>query len=144
MKSYTKCRGVTAGKAHKAWALRRFWVSICFYKKQPVKRYGVEYLALHGSNSTWGPWNDNGNLVVFFFAFHFYFVSKCFILIYLQVTELGTAFWRKMLAKKVLLKAGRNLIDILHVILFYGKSRQGGIGENNINFCGVSCLLNHQ
>ena len=26
-------RGATAGKAPKAWALPRFWVSICSYKK---------------------------------------------------------------------------------------------------------------
>ena len=31
-------RGATAGKAPKAWALPRFWVSIRSYKKQPVKQ----------------------------------------------------------------------------------------------------------
>ena len=37
------CRAATAGKAPKAWALPRFWVSICSYKKQHVKKIGVEY-----------------------------------------------------------------------------------------------------
>ena len=31
-------RATTAGKVPKAWALPRFWVSIRFYKKQPVKK----------------------------------------------------------------------------------------------------------
>ena len=31
-------RAATAGKAPKAWALPRFWVSICSYKKQLVKK----------------------------------------------------------------------------------------------------------
>ena len=31
-------RAATAGKAPKAWALLRFWVSIRSYKKQPVKK----------------------------------------------------------------------------------------------------------
>ena len=31
-------RGATAGKAPKAWALPRFWVSILTCKKQPVKK----------------------------------------------------------------------------------------------------------
>ena len=43
-------RGATAGKAPKAWALPRFWVSICSYKIQPVKQYGVEYWPLLGLN----------------------------------------------------------------------------------------------
>ena len=33
-----KARAATAGKAPKAWALPRFWVSIRSYKKQPVKK----------------------------------------------------------------------------------------------------------
>ena len=49
-------RAATAGKAPKAWALPRFWVSIRSYKKQPVKKkIGVEYWALPGSNSQWRP-----------------------------------------------------------------------------------------
>ena len=50
--------GATAGKAPKApmaWALPRFWVSIRSYKKQLVKKSGVEYWALPGSNSPWRP-----------------------------------------------------------------------------------------
>ena len=39
-----------------AWALPRFWVSIRSYKKQLVKKFGVEYWALPGSNSPWRPW----------------------------------------------------------------------------------------
>ena len=35
--------------------LPRFWVSIRSYKKQPVKKIGVEYWALHGSNWLWRP-----------------------------------------------------------------------------------------
>ena len=121
MKSYTKCRGVTAGKAHKAWALCRFWVSIRFYKKQPVKKFGVEYWALHGSNSTWHPWNDNGNLVVFFFAFHFYFVCKCFVLLYLQVTE----FLKKNVGKKSSIKSWpqSNWYFTRHFVLWKVKAR---------------------
>ena len=34
----TTYRAATAGKAPKAWALPRFWVSIFPYKKQPVKK----------------------------------------------------------------------------------------------------------
>ena len=32
-------RAATAGKAPKAWALPRFWVSIHSYKKQPVEKF---------------------------------------------------------------------------------------------------------
>ena len=32
-------RAATAGKAGKVWSLPRFWVSICSYKKQPVKKF---------------------------------------------------------------------------------------------------------
>ena len=39
-------RGATAGKAHKAWALPRFWVSIRSYKKQPVKNIWDRILGL--------------------------------------------------------------------------------------------------
>ena len=39
-------RGAMAGKAPKAWALPRFWVSIHFYKKQPVKKIGGRILGL--------------------------------------------------------------------------------------------------
>ena len=42
-----KC--TTAGKAHKACALPRFWVSI------PVKKIVVEYCTLPSSNSPWRP-----------------------------------------------------------------------------------------
>ena len=31
-------RGTKAGKAPKAWALSKFWVSTCSYKKQPIKK----------------------------------------------------------------------------------------------------------
>jgi hypothetical protein len=31
-------RGAMAGKAPKAWALPRFWVSMHYYYKQPVKK----------------------------------------------------------------------------------------------------------
>ena len=48
-------RAATACKAPKAWALPRFWVSICSYKKQPVKKFGVEYWALPDSNLPWRP-----------------------------------------------------------------------------------------
>ena len=34
----TNAGPATAGKAPKAWALPRFWVSILSYKKQPVKK----------------------------------------------------------------------------------------------------------
>ena len=33
-------KGATAGKAPKAWVLPKFWVLICSYKKQPVKKMG--------------------------------------------------------------------------------------------------------
>ena len=36
-------RAATADKAGKVWSLPRFWVSIHSYKKQPVKKFGVEY-----------------------------------------------------------------------------------------------------
>ena len=39
-------RGATAGKAPKAWALPRFWVSIGSYKKQPVKKFWARILGL--------------------------------------------------------------------------------------------------
>ena len=39
-------RGATAGKALKAWALPRFWVSIRSYKKQPVKKFWGRILGL--------------------------------------------------------------------------------------------------
>ena len=39
-------RGATTGKAPKAWALPRFWVSICSYKKQPVKKIWGRILVL--------------------------------------------------------------------------------------------------
>ena len=39
-------RGAMAGKAPKAWALPRFWVSIGSYKKQPVKKVGGKILDL--------------------------------------------------------------------------------------------------
>ena len=42
----SKIRAATAGKAPKAWALPRFWVSICSYKKQPVKKIWVRILDL--------------------------------------------------------------------------------------------------
>ena len=32
----SKSRAATTGKAPKAWALPRFWVSICSFKKQPT------------------------------------------------------------------------------------------------------------
>ena len=35
-----------AGKAPKAWALARYWVSICSYKKQPVKKLWSRILGL--------------------------------------------------------------------------------------------------
>ena len=48
MKTFVKCpqhqtdirhhRAATAGKAPKAWALPRFWVSIHSYKKQLAKK----------------------------------------------------------------------------------------------------------
>ena len=41
-----KIRGATTGKASKAWALPRFWVSICSYKKQPVKKIWGRILGL--------------------------------------------------------------------------------------------------
>ena len=53
---YPYTRGATAGKAPKAWALPRFWVSIRSYKKQLVKKNGVEYWALPGSNLPWRPY----------------------------------------------------------------------------------------
>ena len=43
-------RAATAGKAPKAWALPRLWVSIRSYKKQPEKKFGVEYRTLPVSN----------------------------------------------------------------------------------------------
>ena len=39
-------KGATAGKAPKAWALPRFWVSICSYKKQLVKKIWGRILGL--------------------------------------------------------------------------------------------------
>ena len=39
-------RAATAGKAPKAWALPRFWVSILSYKKQPVKKNWGRILGL--------------------------------------------------------------------------------------------------
>ena len=54
-------RAATATKASKARALPKFWVSICSYKKQLVKKIGVKYWALSGSNSPWRPchwWNS--------------------------------------------------------------------------------------
>ena len=39
-------RAATAGKAPKAWALPRFWVSIRSYKKQPVKKIWGRILGL--------------------------------------------------------------------------------------------------
>ena len=44
--SPTKFRAATAGKAPKAWALSRFWVSIHSYKKQPVKKIWGRILGL--------------------------------------------------------------------------------------------------
>ena len=41
-----KLRGATAGKAPKAWALPKFWVSIGSYKKQPVKKFWARILGL--------------------------------------------------------------------------------------------------
>ena len=38
----------TAGKAPKAWALPRFWVSIHSYKKQPVKKIWGRILGTAG------------------------------------------------------------------------------------------------
>ena len=38
--------GATAGKTPKVWALPRFWVSICSYKKQPVKNIWGRILGL--------------------------------------------------------------------------------------------------
>ena len=38
VESTLSIRAATAGKAPKAWALPRFWVSIRSYKKQPVKK----------------------------------------------------------------------------------------------------------
>ena len=32
-----RARAATAGKAAKDWSLPRFWVSLCYYKKQPFK-----------------------------------------------------------------------------------------------------------
>ena len=39
-------RAATAGKAPKAWALPRFWISIRSYKKQPVKKIWDRILGL--------------------------------------------------------------------------------------------------
>ena len=39
-------RAATAGKAPKAWALPRFWISISSYKKQPIKKKGGRILDL--------------------------------------------------------------------------------------------------
>ena len=39
-------RGATAGKAPKAWALPRFWVSIRSYKKPPIKKIWGRILGL--------------------------------------------------------------------------------------------------
>ena len=39
-------RAATVGKAPKAWALPRFWVSILSYKKQPVKKFWGRILGL--------------------------------------------------------------------------------------------------
>jgi hypothetical protein len=46
MTSCIVCRGATAGKAPKAWALPRFWISICSYKKQLVKKIWGRILGL--------------------------------------------------------------------------------------------------
>ena len=35
---FTYFRATLAGKAGKVWSLPRFWVSICSYEKQPVKK----------------------------------------------------------------------------------------------------------
>ena len=48
-------RAAAAGKGSKVWALTRFWISIHSLKKQLVKKIGVEYLALPGSNLLWRP-----------------------------------------------------------------------------------------
>ena len=53
-------RAATAGKAGKGWTLPRFWVSIRSYKKQPVKKFGVEYWAFPGSNSPRQPCSTQG------------------------------------------------------------------------------------
>ena len=47
-------RAATPTKAPKARALPKFWVS---YKKKLVKKFGVEYWALSGSNLPWRPWD---------------------------------------------------------------------------------------
>ena len=39
-------RAATAGKAPKAWALPRFWVSIRSYKKPPIKKIWGRILGL--------------------------------------------------------------------------------------------------
>ena len=49
------CRGAKAGKAPKAWALPRFWVSIRSYKKQPVKKFWGRILGLAWLNFTVAP-----------------------------------------------------------------------------------------
>ena len=51
-----------AGKTGKVWSLSRFWVSICSYQQQPVKKiFGVEYWTLPGSNSPWRTLGSFGN-----------------------------------------------------------------------------------
>ena len=57
-KKYLSGRGATAGKAPKAWALPRFWVSIRSYKKQPVEKIWSRILGL-ASNL---PWRAPGHL----------------------------------------------------------------------------------
>ena len=44
--NYNSFRAATAGKAPKAWALPKFWVSICSYKKQAVKKIWGRILGL--------------------------------------------------------------------------------------------------
>ena len=34
-----KGRAATAGKAGKVWSLPKFWISVCSYKKQLVKKF---------------------------------------------------------------------------------------------------------
>ena len=52
---YLLLRAATAGKAGKVWSLPRFWVTIRSYKTQLVKKIGVEYWTLPGSNLPWRP-----------------------------------------------------------------------------------------
>ena len=102
-------RGTKAGKASKAWALPIFWVSICSYKKQPVKKIWSRILGLAWLKFTVAPLS-----MFFYLIFQARLITNwvepkfssktpkiCFL------SKNGTAFWReKYLFYKDVFEAG--------------------------------------